>query len=53
MNEKQQDPNKPECLTLARLFDLVEFNASAYWAHTYVTKKMKYFEYGTTFLGDK
>jgi len=34
MNDKQKEPNKPECLSLARLSDLMKFNTSAYWTYT-------------------
>jgi hypothetical protein len=40
-------PNKLESSLLVNLSGLVWFNALAYWAHMYVTKKMKCCEYDT------
>jgi hypothetical protein len=39
-------PNKLEVFYVASLSSIVKCNALAYWAHSYVTKKMECCEYG-------
>ncbi len=39
-------PNKLEFFSVASLSSLMKCNTLAYWAHSYVIKKMKYCEYG-------
>jgi hypothetical protein len=38
-------PNKLDCFSLSSLYNLVQCNALAYWAHSLATKKMKCSEY--------
>jgi hypothetical protein len=49
-SELMNGSNKLESLSLASLSSLARYTVLADWAHSYVTKKMKCFEYGLCIL---